>query len=359
MEQSLFIEWVKKFFPGITVSVVERLNDSKNQPGYLHRQLLKKDYSVTGKWESINAANTLVMADVVAMDSSLPLKKRDSYGRASGDIPKMGMKLYLNERQLTDLQTLIAQGGTDKQILAKLFADVPKAVGGIYERNEEIFLQGLSSGVALVEDTENVGIGVRLDYGIPSANKFGVGTIWSNAAAKPFDDIQKGLSAASAAGNSVGVVYMDRTTFNNLAATTQAKELFAFNSNFVGSNIPAASLAQMNQFTSARYNFSIVVIDRSVRYEKNGVQTVKKPWTAGMVALAPAGNLGSLVYARLAEQNSPVGGVTYQTVDDFILVSKYRKNDPLAEYTSSQARVVPVLSNTDQIYLIDSKTVQA
>src|ERR1700712_4812414 len=165
MEQSLFIQWVAKYFPAITVRVIETLNDTKNPLTYLHRTMLRKDFSVSGKWDAISAANTLVMADVVAMDSSLPLKKRDSISKASGDIPKMGMELKLNEKQLTDLDTLIAQGGTDQQILAKLFADTPRVIGGIYERNEAIFLEGLLTGIALVDDSENVGTGIRVNYG--------------------------------------------------------------------------------------------------------------------------------------------------------------------------------------------------
>ena len=61
----------------------------------------------------------------------------------------------------------------------------------------------------------------------------------------------------------------------------------------------------------------------------------------------------------MGEQDAPVAGVSYQTADDFILVSKYRKNDPLAEFTSSQARVVPVICNVEQIYQIDTNLVTA
>jgi len=364
MEQSLFIKWVNKFFPGITVAVVSKLNDTKNPLTYLHRSMLKKDYSVTGKWESISAANTLVMADVVAMDSPLPLKKRDSISKANGDIAKMGMELKLNERQLTDLDTLVAQGGTDSQILAKLFADTPKVIGGIYERLEEMFLMGLSSGVTLVEDTENVGTGIRLDYGFPSANKFGTaGAIWSTSGGTgvtPFDDIAAVLAKVMTDGNSVNRVLLDQTTFNYMVDVTQTKELFAFSQGFVGSTIPAPDLAQVNKFVLARYGFVFQIVNRSVRYEKNGTQTIKQPWTAGQIAFVGSDIVGSLTYARLAEQNHPVENVSYSTVDDFILVSKYRQNKPsLSEYTSSQARVVPVIQNVDSIYLLDTTNVQA
>jgi hypothetical protein len=361
MEPSLFLQWVTTYFPGVTLSIVETLNGENRQPTYLHRRLLKKDYSVNGKWESLSAAFTLVMADVVAMDSSLPLKKRDSISKASGDIPKQGMELKLNERQLTDLDTLIAQGGTNGQILAKLFADTPRVIGGIYERNEAMFLEGFSTGVTLVEDTETTGTGIRLDFAYPTANKFGyAATVWTNIAAVPFDDIQRVLDKANADGNTITRVFIGRTALNNLAKTTQAKELFAFNQGFVGTNIPTPSLTQLNTFTSDRYGFEFEIVDRSVKMELNGVQTTSKPFAAGSLVFVCSEQIGSLVWSRLAEQNHPVEGVTYSTVDDFMLVSKYRRNSPsLSEFTSSQARVVPVITDVSRIYLLDSTTIQA
>jgi hypothetical protein len=65
--------------------------------------------------------------------------------------------------------------------------------------------------------------------------------------------------------------------------------------------------------------------------------------------------VGSLVYGILAEQENPVAGVEYQQVDSFILVSKYSKNDPLREFTSSQALVLPVIENVGSIYLMDTQ----
>ncbi len=363
MEKSLFIEWVKKYLKGITIQVTNKLNDTQRPLVYLHKQMLQPDFSVSGKWESINVAGSMVMADVVAMDSSLPLKKRDSISKASGDIPKMGMELKLNERQLTDLDTLVAQGGTTEQILAKLFEDTPKVIGGIYERNEAMFLEGLSTGVTLVEDDDTVGTGVRVDYGYLNANKFGVSILWNDADnAKPFNDIDKVINKASTDGNTPTVVLLDKSTFRNIAATKQARQLFAFHSNIpvveTGS-IPSPSLNQLNSYTSDQYGFEFKIIDRAVRKEKNGKQTTVKPWSEGKVIFLPSAQIGKLVYARLAEQNHPVDGVTYQTVENYILVSKYRQNKPsLSEYTSSQSRVVPVINNVDSIYQLDSKTVQ-
>jgi hypothetical protein len=109
-----------------------------------------------------------------------------------------------------------------------------------------------------------------------------------------------------------------------------------------------------------RYKFQIVIVDRKIINEKSGVRTVVTPWSAGKVILTTTPQVGVLAWARLAEQNHPVQGVSYQNADDYILVSKYRQNKPsLAEYTTSQARVVPVICNVEQIYQIDTNTISA
>ena len=328
-QTSLFVQYVSKFFSGVVAAIVNKINDSKNPLVYYHKRFLKKQYSPDGKWESITAANTLVMADVVAMDSSLPLKKRDSISRASGDIPKMGMEMALREKQLTDLRTLALRPETEAQLITRIFNDVPRVIGGVYERNEAIFLEALSTGVAEITDTENVGTSIRLDYGYLSANQSGVATVWSSTSATPLDDLQVVWNNAKNAGNIIQKWLMDRATFNNFAKTTQVKEYYAFS---VG--------------------FTIEIIERSVRYEKNGVQTVATPWATGIVIGICSEELGLLQWARLAEADFPVEGVTYQTADEYILVSKYRSNQPsLAEWTSSQSRVVPVLTNVIKLIL--------
>lgn len=360
MEQSLFLQWVVKYFPGVVVRIVEKLNDSKNPMVYWHRRMLKKQFSVSGKWESVIANNSMVAADVVAMDSPLPLKKRASMSKASGDIAKMGMELTLNEQQLTDLDTMVAQGATDQQVLSKIFEDTPKVIGGIWERNEMMFLQGLSTGITLVSDAENVGTGVRMDFGYLAKNRKNVTTLWSNIASTPLTDIKKVTDEAALDGNAIKLVLMDRTTFNKMCATTQVKEKYAFNVGFVGANIQAPNMEQINRMFLADHGFQIELVERSVRVEKNGTRTTVTPWATGAVVFLSQEEVGILVYARLAEQNRPVAGVNYQLVDDFILVSKFATNRPsLKEFTTSQARVVPVINNVDEIYHLDTVVVQA
>ncbi|WP_231489908.1 hypothetical protein [Pedobacter sp. Leaf170] len=358
MEESLFIKWVQKFFPGITVRVVETLNGEDRQASYLHRTMLRKEESVDGKWNSLLSDNVTVAADIVAMDSSLPLKTRPALSSANGDIPKMGMELKLNENQLTALDTLVAKQATDAQIIAKLFADTPRCITGIYEQNEATFLQGLSTGVVLV-DSNNVGTGVRLDYGYLSSNKFGASVVWTGSPT-PVSDAQRVISAASDKGNVINYVMMNRASFNQMRNSVEGKALHATSIGNFGTTQTIPTAAQFSSAFKDETGADIIIVERSVNFEKNGVKTNVKPWSAGKVVFLTSLEVGSLIWATLAETNHPAKNVTYSLVDDFILVSKYVLNKPsVAEFTSSQARVVPVIHNVDQIYLLDTLVVQA
>lgn len=363
MEQSIYFEYVKRYFPQLVLSITEKLNGANETTlSYMFQQLLTPEYSVDGRWETLTGQYTRVAADVVAMDSPLPLKKRDSLSRMSGELPKMGMELFLNEKQMTDIDTLIAQGMDVNTIVQKIFADLPRVISGIYERMEYMFLQGLSTGIALADDDNNVGTGVRVDYGYFDNNKFGVTTQWTGNVdtAKAIDDLGKVIKKAQSDGNTIIGAYADAYWFDAFCSNKQVREQFAFLQGFVGTTIPVLTEEQANRVLSNRFGFTVQKIDRTVKIEKNGVRTNEKPWEEGTIVFVCNQRLGSIVWTRCAEMNHPVAGVTYQTADQYILASKYRVNRPaLREYTSSQARVVPVISNPDQIYTLNIKTIQA
>jgi hypothetical protein len=366
MDQSLYIDQVKQYFPGLITRTITRLNDTTgpNANTYLHKRMLRPQLSLDMKWNSLSVANSIVAADVVAMDSSLPLKRRDSIARASGDIPKMGMEMAIREKELTELDYLASQPNTADDLVARLYRDSDRCITGIYERNEFIFLQALSSGVALVPETQNVGTGIRVDYGYLTTNKFGAAVIWSSAStATPLSDLARVKAKASLDGNNITTWMLDQATFNQLIATPEARQIFAASQGlFVSTttNIPTPTFDQMNAASQARYGFGFQIVERSVRVEKNGVQTAVKPWTAGAVVGLTNTQVGTLAYGRLAEMAHPVENVNYTTVDNFILLSKFRLNRPsLAEITNSQALVLPVIDSVDQIYLIDTTAVQS
>lgn len=364
MKATLFPKWVsEQDLKAFVLGTVKKLNDSKKPLTYRFKSMLRPQFSLSGKWESLLSSNSLVAADLVAMDSSLPLKMRDKMGSASGDIPKLGIEFALNETQLTNLQTLIASGGNKAQIIADIYKDTPRVIGGMYERLEMMFLEGLSTGVTLVEDADNVGTGVRVDYGYLTENKFGVSKVWSDTTSTPVTDFVNTVKKkATEDGNTPSIAMTDSVTIDHILATAQARQLYGFQIGFAGDkeNIPTPTLEQFNVALKARHGFVLDSVDRAMKVEKNGKRKTVRPWKEGSVIFLTDTQVGTLDWARLAEMGAPVEGVNYQTVESYILVSKFSTNRPkLSEFTNGQARVVPVISNVDEIYMIDSTTVQA
>lgn len=364
MEPSLFTAWVAKYFKPLVAKVVEKINGTKTPQTYLHKTMLRKEYSPTLKWNSINIDGTTVAADVVAMDSPLPLKKRDAISKADGEIPKLGMKLALNERAMTDLDILTnTPGSQESTIVQKLFQDTAKCITGIYERLEYMFLQALSTGVTLIPDTENVGLAIRVDFGYKASNKFGVSVVWSaGATGTPISDFNRVKSVADANGDTISTVMMDDYAFNNMLKSTEFKQAYAGSLDIAvntTSVLPTPNREKAKAFILGEFGWNVILVNRTVKTEKDGNKSNRKPWAEGAVVFLTTEEVGTLTWGSLAEMKHKNKAVDYQIADQFILVSKYHKVDPLKEFTSSQALVLPVINNVDEIYVMDTKTVQA
>ena len=148
MQQSLYFQYTEKYFPLLVLSIVEKLNEKRQQSlPYLYKDMLTPQYSSDGMWASVLAQYTRVAADVVALDAELPLKSLDTIEVAHGEIPKLGMKLYLTEKQMKDIENMIAKQMPIQQIIGKIFVNLRRCIEGIFERLEDMFLSELSTGV--------------------------------------------------------------------------------------------------------------------------------------------------------------------------------------------------------------------
>ena len=352
---SNFKDLVKKNFVALASKYYEKVNGSAEAPNYLHDSMLTEEYSVDMNYASVTGDYSRVTADIVSFDSPLPLKKRSSIKKSTGEIPKMGMKYILNEKQMNQLRLLKAMPGRVAELARKVFADVENGIFGIKELIEYAFLVGLSSGQTIVPDETNTGTGVRIDYGISDANQFGAETKWSDPAAKPVDDIVRIVQAASDAGVSPSHIWMDVATMMALQNNAQIKQYYAQSLNFVGANVGTPTRDQVVALFAAGWNLTLTVIDRSFTFEKNSIRTVKKGWTPNMVVFTVGTNVGQLVYSTLAEEEWPVEGTTYAKPNPYILVSKSGQTDPVSEKTAVQALAFPVLQDVDSIFYLDTE----
>lgn len=362
MEKSLFAVWVAKYFAPIIQKIVEKINGSTDPLKYRYKTMLSRNYSLSLKWGTLSSTGRAVSADVVAMDSSLPLKSRESIQGYEGDIPKIGMAAYLGERSLSDLDMLNAtnrDGSRTNIIIQKLFADSNRVLTGVYERLEYMFLEALSTGYTTVEEDTNTGLAVRLNFGHPASNKFGSTAAWSDPASTPMDDIERILNVARGNGDTISVIMLDRGAWNSMRNNAQVKQLFAFGRGFSGDNVAAPSLSALNEVLRDNHGFVLDLVDRTVTFEKNGKRTVKTPWAANTLVFLTNPQVGELTWGRLAEMNHPAKQVDYTIADEFILVSKFHEVNPLREWTTSQALAIPVINDVDQIYILDTEEATA
>lgn len=358
MEKSIFIhlkDWFGRIVGRLSVFTNGKLENEEQE--YLHKKMLSEEHSADLKWGSSTYNGSIVKADIVAMDSELALKKQDSLSTASGDIPKQGMMFKLTEKQLSDIDTMIAKGFEMVNIVKKVFEQVKKSILGIHENNEYMFLQALSTGQTLLEDKDNVGLGIRVDFGFQDKRKHNASKPWSDPTAKVVDDINRVLKAAKSEGISYKVIMLDDTTLGYLRENEQVKNHFAFVKGIVaeGGVVPTLSEEQLLNFISLNFKLKVITVDRTVISEKNGIRTTLTPWESGIITFLQSEKVGRLVYGTLAEETRKNPSISYQKAGSYIMVKKWSENKPFSEWTSSEALCLPVIDNGAFISLLDTK----
>ena len=352
MEQSLFLDLVQKYLPKLN-AIIEKVNGKRNNKlTYLHDTMLRMEYSADQKWESASVNTTYVAADIVDMDSPLPIKKRDSLAHASGDLPTVGMKLWLGNKQINSINVMIARGIATEQVIAKLLNDSVRCSTGMKERNELCFLQGLSEGVTAVPDVENTGTGVRLNFGYLEKNSYGVNIPWDEQGFIPISDIRNVLSKDS----SISYMMLAKETYDLMRQSQEARELAAnFTNTLVVENsvLPVPTSSKFNEAFKDEFSVDIIKVDRDVMIEKDGKRTKVRPWNPNKIIFLYTTEVGALVYGTLPEETKHVAGVEYEKPLPYALLSKYSTNDPYREYTSIQGIVAPIIENVDTIYSMD------
>ncbi|WP_341215762.1 major capsid protein [uncultured Wocania sp.] len=359
MAKSIFQDLISKYFVKTTKYFYEKINGTKEEPKYLHDEMLDEEYSDDMTYASISGNYTRVTADVVAFDSPAPIKSRGSIKKATGDIPKMALKYVLNEKQMNTLINLSQKPGRIKEFLKKIFNDAESVMYGIKEKVEQAHLLGFSGGITLIEDENNVGTGIRINYNIPASNQFGAVTKWSDSNAKPIDDIKRILKQAKGKGEYPDTIWMDSNIVDKILNNDQVKQLFAFSLNFVGTNVPSLSQDQLADVFKRNLKLNLRVVDRTFYHEKDGKRTTSQGWTPDMVVFTTGIKVGALVYSKLAESQFKQPQVLYSEPNSYILVKKDGTTDPVSERTAGEALVIPVLQNVESLFYLNTEEATA
>ena len=359
MNPSLFIAYIERYFPNYVASVSELLNGRSltNSIPFLFLQLLRRTYTADSRWQAVSALYKGVAADVIALGSPTPMKSRDSINTYTGELPKISTKRSLNEVEMKNIDTMIAQNRPIDEIVNRIFSDVPFVINAVDERLEDIFLSMLSTGVGVA--TNNIGSSVEFNMHFLSENKRGYSTAFSADGATPITDIQtKIIDKADQDGNAIRFCYADDTALRNMFKNAEVRNYLGFQREYPGT-VPTLSLEQLVSVFQSIWGIELRRVQRNTRTEVNGVVSSHKAWKDGNMTFTCDEIVGDLVYTATAEENRPVAGVAYQKANDYCLVSQFSEQEPLMEYTKSQAMAVPVINNVERIYTLDTKTPEA
>lgn len=353
--QSFFKKYIDRFFPLLT-NLIEKINDKRgNQLTYLHKDtsILKRTFSADNKWESASVNSQYVAADFVAMDSPLPLKSRPTVHTGNGKLPKSGIARVLIESEITELQVMEAQGGNAARISRILADNAVSCNAGLDELMEYAFLYGFSNGFVAMPDVDHPDQLMRLKYGYLEENTFGTAT----KGEVTISDFRRVFEKAEEDQNTIIRVWIAKSTYDQLRKTREARELVADMEDRVytdDSVLPVPGTNKFNQAMEDEFGIEFQVINRTVKFEKNGHPDNVKPWNPKRIIFACNTQVGEFIYGRLAEDRNRVNGVNYNLIDDFKLISEYAMNEPsLVEKTTGQCLAAPIIEDVDQLYILD------
>ena len=366
MTESIFREFIAKYLRPTVAKIYELINNrpADAQRPLLYKEMLIEEHTSKDTWDSTNISRSVVAADVVAMDSSLPLKKRGSFSRATGRIPKLGMKYKKLESDIKDIQVAMATGASEAQTVGKLMNDVDSAIKGMEIAKEYMFLQALSTGVTLVKDEDSDGKGIRVDFGYLESNTYTVGKKWSEAGATPISDLQVALEGAEEIGVKPSLMLLSRKAFKRMRTSVEGKQLGARYQSMVitdPANLPDPSNSVFLEALKDELSVDVRVVDSVIPIQKpDGTTTNVRPWEEANVVFVPSNIVGRLVYGDCVEATNPNKAVEYAKGEQGTLISIYHLSEPsFAEITAVQAHAIPVIDGGHQVIVVETETVTA
>lgn len=320
----------------------------------------------------VGSKGNRVAADVVAYDTSAPLKTRRTVSKLSGEIPAIRMKKKMTEMDLNTYNILKAQARPEQKALLDLvFGDIDDCVDGVNARLEWIIFQALSKGqITLSTITNAAGVVTEeaIDFGLLTANKEAVvgdhTTKWTIALAatsKPVTDIEFVMEQARDAGVALKYMLMNRSKWLAFRISDQVKDFVIPFALYGGTKLKRSPTIEVaNEALKSEGYPLIMVIDTRISYEDAGhTITSVDPWldSAGadrFVTFLEDLKCGDMLYGPIAEETNPPKQVV-QAKKGPILISKWSDVDPVAEYTKGELNAFPSWPTIDRVFSLDTE----
>jgi len=310
-----------------------------------------------------------VAADVVAYDSTAPIKRRKVISRLTGNIPPIRISRPMRETDLNDYNQIKSAGGNINQLLDLVFNDIDFCVDGVNARMEWLAIQAMAGGTITLSTTNSAGIITEdvIDFQLPDANKeveSGANYYWTTGAYStntPVTDIQTIVAEAKAAGSGIKYIIMNLSKFIAFQTSTQVQNYCGYG--YVAGAIfrPIPVLSQVNDMLKLHGLPTIIVVDTSIDIETSAhAVTSYDPWldSSGAdryVLFAPQLPLGNMLAGPIAAETNPAKQATLVKKGN-ILVSKYSEVNPTCEWTMAETNAFPSWPTIGSCWILDTES---
>lgn len=324
-----------------------------------YRNYFPVEFKTDLNWGNIETeAGAKVMADVVAMDSDVILKGRETASIITGDIPKIETGRMMNEKGFFDLEKLRnalranpKNQSVSNQLVQAIYGDAIAVTNSVNATLEFLSKSLLSKGSYKTES------GVNIDFKIKTKN---ASLDWfSPDNAKTFDpikDLREAQKEALAKGYRFVTATMDLATFNQFVAS---ESVIKFTASFAQNALGLAQTPTLEQVNSALRSQNLPIINIWESYiskeAKDGSLTSTSGWDLGNIHLSATESFGATQYTISPEANMDLGETTKVTVNDLILVSTIGSAAPMRVLTKGMAFATPVLNNTKKRLILKTK----
>lgn len=314
----------------------------------------------------IGASRIEAAASVVDRDSETPLRSRPDLNKLSGEIPAIKEMFCMKESDMRDylvMQNMNFPDATRKNaIMDLIWGDTRKVGNSVYKRVDMMCLEAVSTGKISLTTTNNpdgLVLSQDLDLLMPAENKKQSTVTWDTAAsAKPITDIETVLAAAANVGVSISKMLMTPTLFSKFRKTTEVldtmKAYFYGPKPGAGFNpVAISTLDRVNEFLAANRLPIIELVDKAFGVEKDGKISVLRPFEEDNVAFIPNGQIGMIKNAVAMEEINKVENVSYAKFGG-ALISKWKQNEPLREWTKAEWNAMPSLEAIDAMFILEA-----
>lgn len=283
-----------------------------------------------------------------AYDAETPIGKRDTWTRDRVTLPPIGQKLVVGEYERLLLERLRSGGSNAAGIVSAIYDDQANNVRAIRARMELARGDVLTDGKFTLTD-EN-GLTLEADFGIPNTHIVAPATLWSDHAnADPLGDIETWAQVFTTdSGSPPGAFLTSRTVMAHLLQNEVVRQALG---SVLGVPL-SVSRGQLRTLLEDRGLPAIVEYDTLV--DVDGVSTRPIPADRFIMLPANAEDLGQTAWGITAEglELAAEGRITLREAPGVVGVT-LREGDPVRVWSKATAVGMPVIRDPNSILIAD------